>query len=589
MRYPVLFTFFLPLISVAQQTGLPHVMAPHEVRLIDDYRNSRGGGERGITAPPTFPVRTMAEWEEVQTLVVTWTSYPTILKQIVRYAVDEVQVIIVCDNANDVEDYLLGPDAGGAIADLSNVVYMVEDYNSVWMRDYGMETMYRNEVDTVLLMDWIYNRPRPDDDVLPDAIATYKNIRIYTSSQAPYDLVHTGGNFMADGFGTAFSSMLVDDENGANGQFNQTVRTPAGVDDMMEQWMGIPQGRYIKMETLPYDGIHHIDMHMKLLDEETLLVGEFPTGQSDGPQLELNLAAIQANYTSVFGTPYEIIRIPMPPSTGGSFPPNASYRTYANNIFINKTVLVPTYREQYDTTGLRILREALPGYRVIGIDCDNATDNIISASGALHCITKCIGVEDPLLIRHQRLRDTYETVVPYTVTGYIRHRSDISSAEVFWTTDTTQAYASLPMTDIGNDEWTANIPAQPAGTEVFYYIHATANSGKQQVRPIVAPEGYWNFHVLTIGSGVAEAAGPTLGDPFPMPATNWICIPVGVQHGTVEVSIVDALGRNIMAVHHGQVPSGGRLYADVSRLDAGSYWIVAEGNGQRRVKPMVKN
>lgn len=36
--------------------------------------------------------------------------------------------------------------------------------------------------------------------------------------------------------------------------------------------MGIE--RYIKMQTLPYDGIHHIDMHMKLLDEETLLVGQ---------------------------------------------------------------------------------------------------------------------------------------------------------------------------------------------------------------------------------------------------------------------------------------------------------------------------
>ncbi|MFN8165147.1 MAG: hypothetical protein U0X76_02985 [Bacteroidia bacterium] len=30
---------------------------------------------------------------------------------------------------------------------------------------------------------------------------------------APYDLTHTGGNFMVDGFGTAFSSKLVMDEN----------------------------------------------------------------------------------------------------------------------------------------------------------------------------------------------------------------------------------------------------------------------------------------------------------------------------------------------------------------------------------------
>jgi agmatine deiminase len=589
MRIPLLIAVLIPAVASAQQTGLPHAMAPHEVVLVSDYRNSRADLERGITAPPGFPVRTMAEWEEVQTLVLAWTSYPTILKQIVRYAVDEVQVIIVCDDAAAVQTYLLGVDAGGPITDLTNVVLLEDDFNSVWMRDYGMETMYRNEVDTVLLMDWIYNRPRPEDDILPDVIATYKNIPLYSSSQAPYDLVHTGGNFMADGFGTAFSSMLVDDENGASGDFNQTVRTPSEVNDMMELWMGIPPARYIKMETLPFDGIHHIDMHMKLLDEETLLVGEFPNGMSDGPQLESNLTAIQANYNSVFGTPYRIIRVPMPSSTGGNYPPNASYRTYANNIFINKTVLVPTYREQFDTTGLRILRQSLPGYRVIGIDCDNSPDNIISASGALHCITKCIGVEDPLLIRHQRLRDTYETVVPYNVTGYIRHRTGIASADLFWTTDTTQAYASVPMTGIGNNEWTADIPAQPVGTEVFYYIHATANSGKQQVRPIVAPEGYWNFHVLNIGSGVAENSGPLLAEPFPMPATDWVCIPVNMQRGAVEVNVVDALGRVVLAVHRGQLPSSGRLYTNVSQLEAGSYFIVATGLGQRSVKPMVKN
>jgi superfamily II DNA or RNA helicase len=38
---------------------------------------------------------------------------------------------------------------------------------------------------------------------------------------------------------------------------------------------------------------------------------------------------------------------------------------------INKTVLVPYYRQQYDTTAERILKSALPGYKIIGIDCDN--------------------------------------------------------------------------------------------------------------------------------------------------------------------------------------------------------------------------
>ena len=69
---------------------------------------------------------------------------------------------------------------------------------------------------------------------------------------------------MCDGFGTGFSSKLTLDEN--------TLHTEAEVDTIMKKFMGI--NRYIKMETLPYDDIHHIDMHMKLLDEETILMAE---------------------------------------------------------------------------------------------------------------------------------------------------------------------------------------------------------------------------------------------------------------------------------------------------------------------------
>ncbi len=491
---------------------LPKGLAPHEIELIPAYRESRAGMQRGIPTPPAVPVRTMAEWEEVQTLCITWRSYPIILKQIVQHAKEECEVLIVCASSGStspaqVQSYLLANNAGGPpLPDLNNITFLTAPSNSIWIRDYGPETMYFNEVDSLVLLDWIYNRPRPADDALSDVIGNHKDIAVFSTTQAPNDLVHTGGNFMADGFGTGFSSKLVDMENGPQGSFNQSNKTPAQVDVLMDTWMGIDA--YVKMDELPFDNISHIDMHMKLLDEERLLVGDFPTGVSDGPQLEANIQYIQQNFTSVFGTPYEIVRIPMVPSAGANpvYPPQGFYRTYANAIFINKLIIVPTYREQYDTTGLRIWREAMPGYKVVGIDCDNADANIISASGAIHCITKTIGVADPLLIRHQRLRDTDNVMTAYDVSAYIRHKSGIASAQIYWTTDTTAGYQSVPMTALGANEWTAAIPPQPAGSEVFYYIQATANSGKQITRPIVAPEGYWRFKVISGGPTVLPVA-----------------------------------------------------------------------------------
>ena len=488
--------------DTAAQRGLPHGLSPNEVHLIPAYRDSRANGDRGISTPPPFAPRTMAEWEEVQTLCVSWISFPSILKQIVRYAKDECRVLILCASSGsnsqaNITSYLLANNAGGApLPNLTNISFLVTGYNSIWMRDYGPECIYQNEVDSLYLLDWIYNRPRPSDDATPNAIGTFKNKAVYSTTTAPNDLVHTGGNFMADGFGTAFSSSLVIEENGPSGSYNQTDKTPAQVDALMTTWMGINAGRYVRMNALPYDGINHIDMHMKLLDEETLLIGQFPTGVSDGPQIEANIQYIQQNFNSVFGTPYRIVRVPMIPSTGGQYAPNADYRTFTNSIFINKTILVPTYRQQYDTTALRIYRENLPGYRVIAIDCDETSGNIISQSGALHCITKAIGASKPLLMRHQRLSDRTNNGSGYPISAYLRHASGIANAQVYWTTDTTQGYASLEMTATGDNNWSASIPDQPEGSLVYYYIRAQALNGKVQVRPITAPQGWWRFRVL---------------------------------------------------------------------------------------------
>jgi hypothetical protein len=109
--------------------------------------------------------------------------------------------------------------------------------------------------------------------------------------------------------GTAFSSKLIIDENKSSGGFGVN-HTEAEIDTIVKKFLGV--NRYIKMDKLPYDGIHHIDMHMKLLDEETLIVGEYPAGISDGPQIEANLQYVLANFKTAFGTDYRVVRVPMP-------------------------------------------------------------------------------------------------------------------------------------------------------------------------------------------------------------------------------------------------------------------------------------
>ena len=584
--------FFLLFSSFAYSQYLPKGFAPHErekgflksLGITENPYLKNNSSATIYTTPPPEEVRTMAEWEEIQALTITWsTGYniqeESILSQIVANAVQECQVIIICQEESEVQSYLLNQ---GISTD--NVNFIKTDFNNIWIRDYGQNTVYKNEVGEPILVDWIYNRNRPYDDLVPEKVAEYFNMNMHNTTQAPWDLMATGGNFMSDGMGTAFSSQLIVEENsggyaweGFNGNVYYPNHTLEEINNTLEEFMGIDN--YIIMDNLPYDGIHHIDMHMKLLDEETLLIAEYPEGVADGPQIEANIQYILENYNSSFGTPFKIIRIPSPPSPSGNYPDNNGYyRTYTNSVFVNKTVLVPFYRTEYDTIAQRIYEDALPGYNIIGIDVDNQGQNLISYSGAIHCITHSVGVNEPLLIQHKELEDSYP-IEQYNVSASIQHQSGIASANLFWTTNLEESYQSLSMTNTDGNNWSALIQENlSAPNTVYYYIEATANSGKTLSRPLTAPEGYFKFNILeqnntSLNQNSLNGIEINI---YPNPASNNICIPVNsLESCEGQIILTDIYGKVITTVYDGNLKSGlNQFFINVKKYEPGVYFLV---------------
>ena len=526
-----IFVFFISFAFLfAQENLLPKGFAPLEINQMDGYLNNLNVTNDVITTPPDFSVRTMAEWEEIQALTIAWEGFEPILTEIVRNSVDQCKVIIACDSPGEVQNYLEYNNV-----ETSNVEYLNVNTNSIWMRDYGQNTIYENDVDSLYLVDWIYNRPRPDDDAFPEYLAESLDLDVYQTSMNPYRIVATGGNFMSDGFGTAFSSNLILDENDGSGPYNSLSypnHSESEINDIMNDFLGIQT--YIKMDELPYDAIHHIDMHMKLLDEETLLVAEYPEGMSDGPQIEENLEYILNNFSTKWGTPFNVIRIPSPPSSSGAYPgsqpfnqTDGYYRTYTNSVFVNKTVIVPFYREEYDTIAQRIYEEALPGYNIVGIDCDNNGNNIISLSGAIHCITHSVGVNEPLLISYKKIENVCVDTSPYvSLTSLVKHRSGIDEVFFNYKTEDDTEFTSVSMQSQGNDEWNVVMTFDQVGVSIEYFVHAIANNGKEQYRPMTALEG-------GVNSFVYEQCGAVFGCTDPE-ACNYdpTILPAGFDDGS---------------------------------------------------------
>ena len=573
----VILLLIAPLLLGAQQIGLPRYLTDQERLVLDNlgYQHPQHPvNATGFnTTPPDAPIRSMAEWEELQAIVVTWTQYRSVLAEIIEAAQEECRVIVVSTNPGVAQAQLQNT---YGVTPNSNVEFIAAPYNSIWVRDYGPNTAYLNDVDSLVLVDWIYNRNRPADDIMSAEIAEHLDIPLFSMTEAPFDLVNTGGNYMSDGMGTGFSSNLVLDENLAGNPWNASPKDQAGVAEAMDAFLGIDP--YILMEKLPYDGIHHIDMHMKLLDEQTLLVGKFPDNISDGPQIEANIQYVISQYESAWGKPFKVVRIPQPPCGNGEYPPFCSnpyeYRTYVNALIVNRSILVPVYGTSLDEEALAIWQENMPGYTIVGIN----SSTIINAGGAVHCITKEIGAPSPLRIATARI-DTACDQQAVPLEAIVQHSSGISEVTLHYSTDPANGYATLPLLQQTDSLYQAQLPALPAGQQVYYYLSATANSGKTANRPMTAPEGHWTYQVgecaVTATNNRWFEPVLQLHDIFPNPAHTITAIPVSTDRPvSILLEVTDMLGNQMAVLHDGILSSGKKhFFIDASRLASGVYAV----------------
>jgi len=561
--------------------ALPRGPSAEELQLLPSYVPPRG---TSLIAPPR-PVRAMAEFEEMEGMIVRW-AYNTqnlLLSQIVDAAQDEGKVWILVrpstSDSTNIKTYL----ASRSIP-LTNIEFVSVNTNTIWCRDYGPWTVYDSVTDSIGIVDFRYNRPRPLDDVVPEFLAQRWNLPVYQTLQMPDSLVHTGGNFMVDGFETGFSSKLIQNEN--------PMHTPAQIDTILLKYCGLQQ--YVKMETLLYDGIHHIDMHMKLLDEETILMGEYPPGVSDYQQIE-NTVSYLRTLNNRYGRPYRIIRMPMPADGAGRYPPQSNYLTYTNSLIVNKTVLVPIYGLPGDNAALQIYRDAMPGYRVIGYDC-NA---IISQLGAIHCIAKEVGVREPVHIAHARLWEAADTLAFYQIEARIKVRSGVDSAFVWWRADTLLPFNRITMTD-SSGVFVAHIPQQAVGTHVAYYIDVAANSQRRVSKPLVGAAGAFVFEVVpSTPTAVRTDRQPhefSLSQNYPNPFNPSTSIRfslssqvrVGVRSQLVSLKVYNLLGQMVSTLVNEELEPGNyEVSFDASGIASGVYLYRLEATGFTQSRRMV--
>jgi len=467
-----LFLAFLILALEASGDQAPEEILPKWMTPAESLRVHEIGKDHKVTDPPEGWVETPGEFEKLRGVWITWIqySYDNVFREIVREVVDVCKAYIIVGGSSEqsyVESYLT---SGGV--PLDSVYFYVYPRNSVWIRDYG-PWFIREEGDSEAIVDFIYNRPRPNDDAIPGRIGTSWGMPVYGSP-----LEHPGGNFMVDGLGTGFASDLIYDENPGY--------TPSEIDSIMLAYNGLEQFVVVQKINIEYTG--HIDLWTKCLNDTLIMVGEYAPGHANHELLKQHAAYFES-LTNREGHPYRVVKIPMPWSTS-SAPPS-----YLNSLIVNNKVLVPLWNKAEDDTALIIYQQALPDHQIVGIDCSGMS----GSGGAIHCITIQAPSAKFIHIKHDPLDDTEDMANPYRVRAQMLTSSGFvaDSTVVCYKVNRAPSFGSAPLTAVIDTPgvYAGYIPAQSVGDTVHYYIHCLNTDGFLRNSPWHAASHLYSFRV----------------------------------------------------------------------------------------------
>lgn len=428
-----------------------------------------------IFCQPAPQVRMIAEWEPAIGTLIRWPlGIPSNL--VVELAQDDSIYVLVETLAEKQQAEIAFLNWGVPIYHTN---FIFADTYSHWTRDWGPQCLFDGNKEFGILdpmfdgYPWVpaLSRDWTEDDAVNAAFAAQMG---WSNYQLPAYL--TGGNVMYDGYNSAFSSQQMLDENLpilSNYNFFMLMQDYAGID------------KYNIISNFENLGIQHIDCIAKLLDEETVLIKEVDIWHPEYFLIEQVVSEFE-NLTNCFDRPFNIIRIFCDYYLGNNV------AAYTNSLILNKKVFVPLFNIPSDDDAIATYEAAMPGYDIIGIPYSDWY-----YYDALHCRT--MGIFDPKMIRieHKPFIGTIYSNQDYSISckiiDYSQQGLIDSELHLFWKTTNQTDWNSVLLQETVIDSFFANIPHQPQGSEIQYYLKAENISGRTICNPIAAPDDFHSF------------------------------------------------------------------------------------------------
>lgn len=331
------------------------------------------------------------EWEEQDLVLLTWphsdtdwadmlpeieACYLEIVRSILRYE----DVLILAQDTKHVRELFAGEEP-------KYKLYVLEmPSNDTWVRDYGPLSFRVQQPDGSVakaIADFTFNGwgmkfAAGKDNLMTRCLYLSAAFRREVQTMNRLMLVLEGGGVESDGQGTILSTY---------GCIHEPNRNPGFAEEDLQNLIAETLGaerlillRNGELEGDDTDG--HIDTLARFLSPTQIAYVQCEDGYDMHYHSLKRMEKELQELRTTTGEAYELIPLPLPTAIyeedGHRLP-----ATYANFLFVNGAIIVPTYAQPSDEVVLERLRRACPDREVVGVDCRQ----LIRQHGSLHCAT----------------------------------------------------------------------------------------------------------------------------------------------------------------------------------------------------------
>ncbi len=283
-----------------------------------------------------------------------------IIEEIIKYQ----KCLVICDDIEAVKKHF---------SKNKNLFFIEYQTDDTWARD--CSAMSISDENQTKLLDFSFNAWGDKFKSSKDNLMTKSISKYYEAEIESTDFILEGGAIESNGNGIILTTSKCMLNQNRNPDLNTKQIT-----QKLNDFFGSSEILYLNHGYLAGDDTDsHIDTLARFVEKKTVMYVQCQDKDDEHfEELKLMEEELQK-----IATTHNLKLIPLPMADAIYFEEDRLPATYANFLFINGAVLVPTYGVKQDKKALKIFKTTFKDRDIIGIDCST----LIKQHGSLHCVT----------------------------------------------------------------------------------------------------------------------------------------------------------------------------------------------------------